>query len=178
MRARAEQLLQNAEAQADQIVSEARDHASRVREESDRELAAASAQRDSISAQLSNVRQMLATLGGGQQRVHPSRVGRRRSYRPCVLGVGRVDGHGAGPADQLGDRQGERPPLRTRRRDQREPVAPVRADVVAEAADRGIRAGPCEQQVGCSLATVTPSRGVRALLGPRNATSVRAGARV
>ncbi len=65
MRARAERLLENAQAQADQIVSEARDHASRLREESDRELSAASAQRDAITAQLGNVRQMLATLGGG-----------------------------------------------------------------------------------------------------------------
>jgi hypothetical protein len=36
-----------------------------MREESERELAATTAQRDSITAQLGNVRQMLATLGGG-----------------------------------------------------------------------------------------------------------------
>ena len=87
MRARAEHLLQNAQAQADQIVSEARDHASRLREESDRELAAASAQRDSITAQLCNVRQMLATLGGGalvDALGAPARRPSRRRRRPAV----------------------------------------------------------------------------------------------
>ena len=39
--------------------------ASRVRSNSDRELAAATQRRDSINAQLANVRQMLATLTGG-----------------------------------------------------------------------------------------------------------------
>ena len=65
MRSRARQLLDNAQEQADQIVSEARERSARLREESDRELAAATAQRDSITAQLGNVRAMLATLGGG-----------------------------------------------------------------------------------------------------------------
>jgi hypothetical protein len=37
-------------------------HADRIREESDRELTAATQRRDSINAQLTNVRQMLATL--------------------------------------------------------------------------------------------------------------------
>jgi hypothetical protein len=46
-------------------VGEARAKADRVRRDSERELAAVSARRDSITAQLSNVRQMLATLGGG-----------------------------------------------------------------------------------------------------------------
>jgi hypothetical protein len=36
-----------------------------LREESERELAASTAQRDAITSQLANVRQMLATLGGG-----------------------------------------------------------------------------------------------------------------
>ncbi|HEX5771903.1 MAG TPA: hypothetical protein VFY11_13155, partial [Nocardioidaceae bacterium] len=39
--------------------------AARVRSESERELSAATQRRDSINAQLSNVRQMLATLTGG-----------------------------------------------------------------------------------------------------------------
>ena len=43
----------------------ARDHAERVRRDSERELAAVTAQRDAISAQLGNVRTMLATVGGG-----------------------------------------------------------------------------------------------------------------
>jgi hypothetical protein len=58
-------LLEDAEKQAATIVSEARAQAARVRADSDRELAAATQRRDSINAQLSNVRQMLATLTGG-----------------------------------------------------------------------------------------------------------------
>jgi hypothetical protein len=46
------------------LVKEARSTADRVRADSDRELAAASQRRDSINAQLSNVRQMLQTLSG------------------------------------------------------------------------------------------------------------------
>jgi hypothetical protein len=46
------------------MVAEARATADRVRAESERELAAAAQRRDSINAQLSNVRQMLATLTG------------------------------------------------------------------------------------------------------------------
>jgi hypothetical protein len=46
-------------------VADAKDHADRIRRDSERELAAATARRDSITAQLSNVRNMLATLGGG-----------------------------------------------------------------------------------------------------------------
>ena len=45
-------------------MKEARSTADRVRADSDRELAAASQRRDSINAQLSNVRQMLQTLSG------------------------------------------------------------------------------------------------------------------
>lgn len=56
---------EEAEQQASSIVTEARTSAARVRAESERELAAASQRRDSINAQLANVRQMLATLTGG-----------------------------------------------------------------------------------------------------------------
>jgi hypothetical protein len=45
-------------------VSAAREKAERIRRDSERELSAATARRDSITSQLSNVRQMLATLGG------------------------------------------------------------------------------------------------------------------
>lgn len=45
-------------------VSAARTQAEKVRRESDRELQAATSRRDAITAQLANVRQMLATLGG------------------------------------------------------------------------------------------------------------------
>jgi len=40
------------------------ERADRIRSESDRELAAATQRRDAINAQLTNVRQMLATLSG------------------------------------------------------------------------------------------------------------------
>ena len=46
------------------LVSEAKTKADRIRGDSERELAAATQRRDSINAQLSNVRQMLAALGG------------------------------------------------------------------------------------------------------------------
>ena len=58
------QLLESARAEAAQLVAAAREQAERIRRDSERELAAATARRDSITAQLSNVRQMLATLGG------------------------------------------------------------------------------------------------------------------
>lgn len=56
--------VQEAESKATQIVNEAMARADRVRADSERELAAATQRRDSINAQLSNVRQMLATLTG------------------------------------------------------------------------------------------------------------------
>ena len=58
-------LVEEAERQAASIVGEARAQAARVRSDSERELAAATQRRDSINAQLANVRQMLATLTGG-----------------------------------------------------------------------------------------------------------------
>ncbi len=57
-------LLDDAELQAATIVNDAKALATRVRADSDRELAAATQRRDSINAQLANVRQMLATLTG------------------------------------------------------------------------------------------------------------------
>ena len=61
----AARVLENARAEARALVTSAKDQAERVRRDSERELAAATARRDSITAQLSNVRNMLATLGGG-----------------------------------------------------------------------------------------------------------------
>ncbi len=63
-KAESSKLLESARAEAESLVAEARDKAERVRRDSERELTAATARRDSITAQLSNVRQMLATLGG------------------------------------------------------------------------------------------------------------------
>src|SRR5690349_9344380 len=60
----AARLLESAKAEAAQLVGTAREQAERIRRDSERELAAATARRDSITAQLSNVRNMLATLGG------------------------------------------------------------------------------------------------------------------
>jgi hypothetical protein len=56
--------LEAARAEAAALVSSAKEQAERIRRDSERELAAATARRDSITAQLSNVRQMLSTLGG------------------------------------------------------------------------------------------------------------------
>jgi cell division septum initiation protein DivIVA len=57
-------LLDDAEQQAAAIVGDAKVMAARIRAESERELAAATQRRDSINAQLANVRQMLTTLTG------------------------------------------------------------------------------------------------------------------
>jgi cell division septum initiation protein DivIVA len=56
--------VDEAQRQADEILAEAKAHAERVRSESERELSAATQRRDSINSQLTNVRQMLATLTG------------------------------------------------------------------------------------------------------------------
>ena len=61
----AEAIRSKAQREAEELVNEARMKAERIRRDSDREIAAVTQRRDSINAQLSNVRQMLATLGGG-----------------------------------------------------------------------------------------------------------------
>ncbi|HEX6875069.1 MAG TPA: hypothetical protein VF165_05380 [Nocardioidaceae bacterium] len=61
----ARRIVQEAEQQATHIVTEAKTTAARIRSDCQRELSAATQRRDSINAQLSNVRQMLATLTGG-----------------------------------------------------------------------------------------------------------------
>lgn len=62
--AEAKQVKEAAQAEASQLVEAARANAERVRRDSERELAALASRRDSITGQLTNVRQMLATLGG------------------------------------------------------------------------------------------------------------------
>lgn len=57
-------LTEEAREKAEQIVADAKASAERIRADTDRELAAATQRRDSINAQLANVRQMLATLTG------------------------------------------------------------------------------------------------------------------
>ncbi len=56
--------LDEAARQADEIIAQAKAQAERIRTESERELSASTQRRDSINAQLTNVRQMLATLTG------------------------------------------------------------------------------------------------------------------
>ncbi|MEO6885301.1 MAG: hypothetical protein ABI232_03315 [Jatrophihabitantaceae bacterium] len=60
----AEQTTAEAERKAQQIVADAMDRAERIRGESEREVSAATQRRNAINAQLTNVRQMLATLSG------------------------------------------------------------------------------------------------------------------
>ncbi|WP_328321870.1 hypothetical protein OHA70_25550 [Kribbella sp. NBC_00382] len=63
----AQQQLADANRQAVEIVAAAKDKSERIRAESERELAAAIHRRDSINEQLTNVRQMLATLSGSPE---------------------------------------------------------------------------------------------------------------
>ena len=63
--AKSAQQLEAARTQALTLVSEAKTKAERIRDDSERMLAAATQRRDSINAQLTNVRQMLTTLSGG-----------------------------------------------------------------------------------------------------------------
>lgn len=62
---RAAQILKAAQDEASSLVDQAKLAAEKIRRESERELLAATSRRDAITAQLTNVRQMLATLGGG-----------------------------------------------------------------------------------------------------------------
>ena len=70
--------LDEAARQADEIVAQAKSTAERIRTESERELSASTQRRDSINAQLTNVRQMLATLTGASL---PDPLGRRAGRR-------------------------------------------------------------------------------------------------
>ena len=63
-KAQADLHLKGAREEAGHHVDSARLTAEKIRRESERELQAATARRDAITAQLTNVRQMLATLGG------------------------------------------------------------------------------------------------------------------
>lgn len=63
-KAQSEALLKAAREEAAAHVDSARQAADKIRRETERELQAATSRRDAITAQLTNVRQMLATLGG------------------------------------------------------------------------------------------------------------------
>jgi hypothetical protein len=97
--------VQEAEAKAQQIVNEAVARADRVRAESERELAAATQRRDSINAQLANVRQMLATLTG----VAPTSMGGDEPHHSGGSSVGvpvSVPGSDSGPSLDKQDEDG------------------------------------------------------------------------
>jgi hypothetical protein len=70
----ARRLAEEAERQAATIVDDARTTADRIRADSERELVAATQRRDSINAQLANVRQMLVTLSGSAPAAFPDEV--------------------------------------------------------------------------------------------------------
>ncbi|MCL2736220.1 MAG: hypothetical protein FWD75_06265 [Propionibacteriaceae bacterium] len=63
----ADAAIKDANSQASEILKQAKASAERIRRESEREVQAASARRDAITLQLSNVRQMLATMGVAPQ---------------------------------------------------------------------------------------------------------------
>ena len=67
---RARSTIETAQRQADDIIADARSKTDRIRSEAERELAALTHRRDSINAQLHNVREMLATLTGGAVNVN------------------------------------------------------------------------------------------------------------
>jgi cell division septum initiation protein DivIVA len=63
----ADATIKDANNQGNEILKQAKAAAERIRRESEREVQAASARRDAITLQLSNVRQMLATMGVAPQ---------------------------------------------------------------------------------------------------------------
>ncbi|MGV8850596.1 MAG: hypothetical protein ACOH16_13750 [Propionibacteriaceae bacterium] len=88
-RAQAEAIMKFAREEAASHVDSARQSADKIRRETDRELQAATSRRDAITAQLTNVRQMLATLGG-------SSIGSMFGDAESVAGFGEAP---AAPAD-------------------------------------------------------------------------------
>jgi hypothetical protein len=113
---RAERLTAESKASAEQIVAEAIARADRIRSESERELRASTQRRDSINAQLANVRQMLATLSGAA----PGKAEVAEAVDELLI-AGEVVGAGA---DADADVAGE--------------VADADADVAGEAADADV----------------------------------------
>jgi cell division septum initiation protein DivIVA len=81
---KAKRTLEEAARQADDLIAEAKATAERIRTESERELTAATQRRDSINAQLTNVRQMLATLTGASL---PDPIGDEPAATPEVAEV-------------------------------------------------------------------------------------------
>jgi DivIVA domain-containing protein len=106
-------LTAESERSAEQTVAEAIARADRIRAESDRELVAASQRRDSINAQLTNVRQMLATLSGTTPAaVDPAQPDEAPAEAPAE----------APDAAEATDSQAEADPAPTQESDELEPV--------------------------------------------------------
>jgi hypothetical protein len=109
---RAARLADESEQKAEQIVADAVARAGRIRAESDREMAAAMQRRDSINAQLVNVRQMLATTswaGSGASSVEdptgpPPNQGVEPLAHPTVFGPAVVDNYELAPTDAFATR--------------------------------------------------------------------------
>ena len=91
---KAAQVLEAARAHAEELVREAATRATRTRSEAERELASMVQRRDSINLQLTNVRQMLATLTGSAPPIDP-------------LAVHGEPELGATPADEADDEVGD-----------------------------------------------------------------------
>ncbi|MGL4742789.1 MAG: hypothetical protein ACRCXL_00160, partial [Dermatophilaceae bacterium] len=100
--AEAKRMLEAARTEATNLVRSAKDQADRVRRDSERELAAVTARRDSITAQLGNVRNMLATLGGAQAVglvSEPVAAAETADQTPSVDHVETTDAGAPDPAD-------------------------------------------------------------------------------
>jgi DivIVA domain-containing protein len=88
--------LSEAKALAQAMVAEAKTKADRIRDDSERVLTAATQRRDSINAQLTNVRQMLATLSGGAM-VNPTE---QAGSEPMPV-IGELEPDTSGSADPV-----------------------------------------------------------------------------
>jgi septal ring factor EnvC (AmiA/AmiB activator) len=91
---RLRQLLDTAQRQAEDTVAEARAKADRTRRDAERDLAGLTHRRDSINAQLSNVREMLATLTGAAA----------PGANPAIAGIARPGGTAPTPTGRSSTR--------------------------------------------------------------------------
>jgi DivIVA domain-containing protein len=91
------QQLEQATARAHAMVAEAKAKAERIREESERELADATQRRESINAEINNVRQDLAALGG------PTRID--PTQQPAELAADQDEATGEGRLEVVVDAQ-------------------------------------------------------------------------
>ena len=105
---KSKRILDEAQRQADDLLADAKASAERTRAESERELAAATQRRDSINAQLTNVRQMLATLTGAtlpnplgdDEPAKPAGKGAPEQAAPPAAGKGEPGAGHVKPTDQ------------------------------------------------------------------------------